>query len=58
MKKYIKPDFYFEDPEMEPLLSSNSILGVTGADDLNVSKEDFSGGDADSRNNLWDDDNF
>lgn len=59
MKKYIKPNFSYEDPEMEPLLSSNSILGVTGADDLNVSKdEDFSGGDADSRNNLWDDDNF
>ncbi len=59
MKKYIKPNFSYEDPEMEPLLSSNSILGVTGADDLNVSKdEDFSGGDADSRDNLWDDDNF
>ena len=43
---------------MEHLLISNSILGVTGADDLNVSKEDFSGGDADSRNNLWDDDYF
>lgn len=58
MKKYIKPNFSYEDPEMEPLLSSNSILGVTGADDLNVSDKDFSGGNADSRDNLWDDDNF
>lgn len=60
MKKYIKPNFSYEDPEMEPLLSSNSILGVTvdGADDLKVSDEDFSGGNADSRDNLWDDDNF
>ena len=58
MKKYIKPDFYFEDPEMEPLWSSNSILEVGGADGLDVSKDDFEGGDADSRNNLWDDDNF
>lgn len=58
MKKYIKPDFYFEDPDMEPLLSSNSILGVTGADGLDVDTKDFEGGDADSRKNLWDDDNF
>lgn len=58
MKKYIKPNFSYEDPEMEPLLSSNSILGVDGADNLKVSDEDFSGGNADSRNNLWDDDNF
>lgn len=59
MKKYIKPELISVAINTQSLLM-NSVVTLSSEDnilgDVTISTGDFVGGDADSRFNLWDDD--